>query len=507
LDIEGLSCEGRAHGFLSMARAISVLGTASDVGKSLVSVALCRLLADAGFDVAPFKAENMANQAGVTADGLEMPRAQILQALACRKTPHVDMGPVLLKPVSHTGAQVIALGKALGVQEAADYFRDANPLRELAARALERLLERHQVIVLEGAGSPVELNLMARDFVNLVPARQADAALVLVADIDKGGVFAQVEGTLALLPEADRARVLGVVVNRFRGDARLFDDGIRILEERSRVPVLALLPFVDHGLDEEDHVFRMPFNRRGTAGKVKVGAVIYPRVSNTEDLAPLLAEPDVDLTWLTDARLASEQDLLILPGTKSTLGDLAHLTATGMADAIRTAVAQGTWILGLCGGYQMLGATLQDDAGSEGGPCCFAGLDLLPTATVFETEKVVRESRAESLWPAPGLHLEGYEIHHGRTSLGAERGEAIAQGGVATGWRYQRAVGTYLHGILASDGWRCAFLNQVRSGRGFPEQSEQLNHPIEHRIRRWAEHVKHHLRPGAWERILGAARV
>ena len=489
-----------------MAKAISVLGTASDVGKSLVSVGLCRLLAEAGFDVAPFKAQNMANQAGVTSGGLEMPRAQILQALACRKDPHVDMGPVLLKPVTHTGAQVIALGKALGVQEAADYFRDGNPMRELAARALARLLERHQVVVIEGAGSPVELNLMQRDFVNLVPARQANAAVVLVADIDKGGVFAQVEGTLALLPEADRARVLGIVVNRFRGDARLFDDGIRILEERGRVPVLALIPHVEHGLDEEDHVFRMPINRRGAQGKLRVGAILCPRVSNTEDLAPLLAEPDVELTWLTDAALALTQDLLILPGTKSTLGDLVYLTAGGMAEAIRTAAAQGAWILGLCGGYQMLGETLQDDAGSEGGPRSFPGLALLPTGTLFESDKIVQESRAESLWPAAGHLVEGYEIHHGRTSLCTSRGEALARGGVAVGWRCERAVGTYLHGILGSDGWRSDFLNEVRAGRGLPAQDVQTSDPIEHRIRRWAEHVKRHLRPGAWERILGALR-
>jgi adenosylcobyric acid synthase len=403
------------------------------VGKSLVSVGLCRLLADAGYDVAPFKAQNMANQAGVTSDGLEMPRAQILQALACRKTPHVDMGPVLLKPTSHTGAQVIALGKALGVQEAAAYFREENPLRELAAQALSRLLAKHQVIVLEGAGSPVELNLMGRDFVNLLPARQAKAALVLVADIDKGGVFAQVLGTLDLLPASDRARLIGVVVNRFRGDARLFDDGIRILEERGGVPVLALLPHVEHGLDEEDHAFRMPINRRGAEGKLKVGAVLYPRVSNTEDLAPLLAEPDVEPTWLTDPALASEQDLLILPGTKSTLGDLVHLTASGMAEAIRTAAAQGTWVLGLCGGYQMLGTSLQDDQRGEGGPARFAGLDLLPIATVFETEKIVRESRVASLWPTPGHGLEGYEIHHGRTCLRGGAGASTLAG--ATGAR------------------------------------------------------------------------
>ena len=497
------SCEGSAQ---PMARALSVLGSASDVGKSLVSVGLCRLLADAGVDVAPFNAQNMANQAGVTPDGLEMPRAQILQALACRQAPHVDMGPVLRKPVSQTGAQVIALGKPLGLQEAAAYFRNSNPLRDLAMAALARLLDRHEVVVLEGAGSPVELNLMERDFANLVPARQANAALLLVVDIDKGGVFAQAEGTLALLPEADRARVLGVVVNRFRGDARLFDDGIRILEARTRLPVLALIPYVEHGLDEEDHVFRMPIDRRTPSGKLRVGAVLYPRVSNTEDLAPLLAEPDVAPTWLTDAALTQEQDLLVLPGTKSTLGDLAHLTASGMTEAIRAAVARGTWVLGLCGGYQMLGQTLRDDAGSEGGPRRFTGLGMLPITTVFQAEKLTQSTRTESLWPAPGCLLEGYEIHHGRTTLCATEGEPLAQGGVAAGWRSGRVVGSYLHGLLASDAWRSAFLNQVRCARGFPPRPAQTSTPIEHRIRRWAEHVQQHLRPGAFHRICNALR-
>jgi adenosylcobyric acid synthase len=490
-----------------MAHAISVLGSASDVGKSLVAAGLCRLLADAGFDVAPFKAQNMANQAGVTRDGLEMPRAQILQALACRKEPHVDMGPVLLKPISHTGAQVIALGKAVGVQEAQEYFRDANPMRELAAAALARLLERHQVIVLEGAGSPVELNLMARDFANLVPARQANAALILVVDIDKGGVFAQVEGTLGLLPDSDRARVLGIVVNRFRGDARLFDDGIRIIEERTGVPVLALLPYVEHGLDEEDHVFRMPINHRAPAGKLRVGAVLYPRVSNTEDLAPLLAEPDVALTWLTDPALVLEQDVLILPGTKSTIGDLAYLTTSGVAEAIRVAADRGVWILGLCGGYQMLGKNLTDRAGSEGGPCCFSGLDLLPIATVFEREKIVHQAQTESLWPRPGHLLAGYEIHHGRTSLCAAGGEALVKADAELGWKHRRVLGAYLHAILTSDGWRSDFLNEIRGQRGLPTLEPQICESIELRLRRWAEHVKGHLRPGAWERVQGAVRT
>jgi adenosylcobyric acid synthase len=489
-----------------MAHAISVLGTASDVGKSLVTAGLCRLLADEGLDVAPYKAQNMANQAGVTPDGLEMPRAQILQAAACRKAPQVDMGPVLLKPLTHTGAQVVVLGKALGVQEAREYFQTTNPYRNVALEALHRLASAHEVIVMEGAGSPVELNLMARDFVNLLPAREANAAIVLVADIDRGGVFAQVVGTLDLLPPEDRARVLGIVVNRFRGDADLFEDGIGILEARTGLPVLALVPHLEHGLDEEDRPFRIPVDERGPEGKLKVGAVLYPRVSNTEDLAPLLAEPDLHLTWVTDPRLVKDLDLILLPGSKATVGDLVQLTATGMADALREAAARGAWMLGLCGGYQMLGRELVDELGSEGGPRAFPGLGLLPIRTRFEAEKITRQSHAISHWPESGHTLEGYEIHHGRTEHCGDGGEALAEGGAAVGWRMHRAAGGYWHGLMASDPWRAAFLNEVRRDRGFLEQPVHVADPLELRIQRWAEHLKRSLRPGAWERLLKAAR-
>ncbi len=489
-----------------MSRALSVLGTASDVGKSLVTAGLCRLISDAGFDVAPYKAQNMANQAGVTPDGLEMPRAQILQAAAARKAPHVDMGPVLLKPLTHTGAQVVILGKALGIQEAKDYFTGKNPYRALALEALDRLSAKHEVIVMEGAGSPVELNLMTRDFVNLAPVRHANAGIVLVGDIDRGGIFAQLLGTLDLLPPEDRARVVGLVVNRFRGDASLFDDGIQMLEERSGLPVLALVPYLEHGLDEEDRPFRIPVDQRGPEGKLKVGAVLYPRVSNTEDLAPLLAEPDLHLTWVTDPNLAREMDLLVLPGSKATVGDLVQLTASGMAQAIRDAHARGAWCLGICGGYQMLGQSLSDPEGSEGGPSTFPGLGFLPTATTFVAEKITRETEAQTLWPESGHRLSGYEIHHGRTALAVDSGEALAEGGAEVGWVQNRAAGAYLHGLLACDPWRAAFLNRVRVDRGFAPEPMRIADPLELRIQRWAEHLKRNLRPGAWERILAAVQ-
>ena len=485
-----------------MAKALMVLGSASDVGKSLVAAGLGRLISDAGYDVVPFKAQNMANQAGVTREGLEMPRAQILQARACRVEPHVDMGPVLMKPLTATGAQIILAGRVLGVREARDYFGDTERFARVAFEAMDRLLARHGVLVMEGAGSPVELNLMSRDFVNLRAAERADAAIVLVVDIHKGGVFAQAKGTLDLMGPA-RERVLGIVVNRFKGDAALFEDGIPMMEALCGVPVLSVLPHVDHGLDEEDRPIRIPVDAAPVPGRLNAGALLSPRVANTEDLAPLLAEPDLHLSWVTSPALARRQDLLILPGSKATVGDLAHHAATGMAEAVCQAHAQGAWVLGLCGGYQMLGETLEDPLGGEGGPCRWDGLGLLPLATRFGAAKTTGERQYRSLWPEPGHALSGYEIHQGQ-SLAHGGAPLVAEGGGALGLVADRAVGAYLHGLLRSDGWRAAFLNRVRRDRGLAAQPEQRADPLELRIRRWAAHVRASLRPGAWERLLGA---
>lgn len=485
-----------------MARALAVLGSASDVGKSVVAAGLCRLLADAGLAVAPFKAQNMANQAGVTADGLEMPRAQILQAVASRTEPHVDMGPVLLKPVSQTGAELVVLGQAQGQKEARDYFCDTRALAAVAVAALDRLAARFEVIVIEGAGSPVELNLMDRDFVNLAPVRHLDAGIILVVDIDRGGVFAQALGTLELLPPADRARVIGLLVNRFRGDPALFDDGIELLEERCGVPVLGLVPHVDHGLDEEDRPLAIPVGAAPEPGRLHVGAILHPHVSNTEDLFPLLAEEDVQLTWLSQPAQAASQDLVILPGSKATVADLVFHTGTGMAEAIRAAHRGGAWVLGLCGGYQMLGQELVDRAGSEGGPTRWPGLGLLPARTTFRAGKVTRQGCHASAWPARGHELGGYEIHHGETE---GSGAPLVEGaGAEAGLCGDRAVGAYLHGLLAGDGWRSAFLNQVRRDRGLACRPPARMSPLDRRLDRWAEHLRAHLRPGAWQRIIGA---
>ncbi|HEY5959047.1 MAG TPA: cobyric acid synthase, partial [Polyangiaceae bacterium] len=485
--------------------AIAVLGSASDVGKSLVTVALCRLLSNLGRDVVPFKAQNMGNQAGVTPDGLEMPRAQILQALACRKAPHVDMGPVLMKPVSPTGAQIIVLGHAIGQHEAREYFADTSHLSALAMGALDRLRETHECIVIEGAGSPVELNLWDRDFVNLRPVRRAHAAILLVVDIDKGGVFAQAKGTLDLLPEADRARVMGIVVNRFRGDLSLFEDGVPLLERICNTKVLGVVPYLEHGLDEEDRPIRIPVDAPPLPGKLNIGVILYPRVSNTEDIFPLLAEPDANVTFLTDPKLAAAQQLIVLPGSKASIADLIQMTASGMTERIRDAHARGTWLLGLCGGYQMLGESLVDAQRSEGGPTQWEGLGVLPITTQFREEKVTAESECVSAWPEASHSLSGYEIHHGRTRSTSSEGQPLAlRRGAELGWCNGRALGAYLHGLLASDTWRQLMLNRVRRDHGLKELPTQRVQPLEQRICRWVEHFQNSLRPGALEIISSA---
>lgn len=495
-----------------MTRALAVLGSASGVGKSLVTAGLCRLLRDAGCDVAPYKAQNMANQAGVTPDGLEMPRAQILQAAACRLVPHVDMGPVLMKPVSSTAAEIVVLGRAIGQREARDYFRDTSQLAAIALAALDRLAARHRILVLEGAGSPVELNLMARDFVNLRPARHLGAALVLVVDIHQGGVFAQACGTLDLLPPEDRARVVGLVVNRFRGDPALFDDGIALLERTCGVPVLAVVPHLDHALDEEDGPPRLPIDERvADRDALRVGVILHPHAANTEELWPLTAEPDLHLTWLTDPRLVAEQDLLVLPGSKATLADLAHHAASDMGRAIVAAAERGAWVLGLCGGYQMLGRDLRDEAGTEGGPPEWPGLGLLPVDTVFRDYKRTVASTFRSAWPERDLDLHGYEIHHGQSALtdGSDHGDAgplFTDHGAEVAWRVGRVLGTYLHGLLGNDPWRAAFLNRVRQSRGLSERPVHAADSLDTRLDRWAAHLRRSLRPDAWQRLLGCVR-
>jgi adenosylcobyric acid synthase len=416
---------------------LMVQGTASGVGKSTLVAALCRLLRREGLRVAPFKAQNMSNNAAVCPDGGEIGRAQATQAEAAGLAPCVDMNPILLKPEGDTRSQVIVQGRVWGRLTAREYHAAKPELLQVVADSLTRLRAGHDVVVIEGAGSPAEVNLRENDLVNMAVARLADAPVLLAADIDRGGVFAALVGTLELVEPDDRARVAGLLINRFRGDRALLEPGLRFLEDRTGCPVLGVVPYLPGlHLPEEDSLGLDSRNAsaRQAAGPaeatpddaaadrgVEVAVVRLPRIANFDDFAPLEAEPGVRLRYVGAPAELGVPDLLILPGSKSTLADLAWLRASGLGAAVLRISAAGVPVLGVCGGYQMLGAQLADPDGVEGEPSARAGLGLLDGCTMFAAAKATRQVRgeiaaAEGFFGClAGLPLEGYEIHLGQT--------------------------------------------------------------------------------------------
>ncbi len=441
---------------------LCVFGTGSDVGKSWIAAGLCRLFRQDGVDVAPYKAQNMSNNAGVTPDGLELGRAQIVQAHACGLVPTVDMNPLLLKPDSDTGAQVVALGRVLGTVSARDYFSGSmEDRRGLVTDALDRLRARHALVVAEGAGSCAEVNLRDRDLVNLPIAHHADGRVLLVADIDKGGVFAQVVGTLEVLSEQDRARISGVVVNRFRGDASLFEDGRAWLEERTGVPVVGVVPWAHHiQIELEDGLSpSVTMDPPPPSGSGLRAAVIrLPHIANFTDF-DALERHGVELAYLQRPRDLAPYDVVFLPGTKNTRGDLAWLRDTGWDERL---AAYGGQLFGLCGGYQMLGRWIDDPHGVEGEPGRTAGLGLLPVTTVMAAEKTTR--RVTGTYG--DVAVQGYEIHVGRTEVDGE--PLLSLEGRPEGCRAGSVAGTYLHGLFDGDGVVEALLGPVRPELAWP---------------------------------------
>jgi adenosylcobyric acid synthase len=451
------------------AAALAVLGTGSDVGKSIVATALCRVLARRGVKVAPFKAQNMSNNSGVTPAGLEMGRAQIAQAEAAGIAPEVDMNPILLKPTSEVGSQVVLLGRVLGNRTAAEYHRGKKGLFAAAAAALDRLRARFDFVVLEGAGSCAEVNLMAEDIVNLRMAAHARAPAVLVADIHRGGVFAQIVGTLACLDAAGREAVAGFIVNRFRGDLALFAGGVRWIEAQTAKPVFGVLPWLSGmRVDAEDSVaIENPERAVGpaAAGAAAIAVVRLPHIANFTDFAPLGAVPGVAVRYLERPQPLGAFRAVILPGSKNTRADLAWLHATGWSAALRAYAAEGGRLLGICGGYQMLGGAVHDPEGHEGAAGATPGLGLLPVETVLEAPKTTTLTRF--LWE--GAAGEGYEIHMGRTTRTGGRplwrvvGRNGAPADEAEGCRDAagRLMGTYIHGLFDSPAVCARFLAAI----------------------------------------------
>ncbi len=453
-------------------RSLAVLGTGSDVGKSIVATALCRIFSNAGIDVAPYKAQNMSNNSGVTPDGYEIGRAQIVQAEAARVVPTADMNPVLLKPNSDTGAQVVLQGKVCSTETAKGYFRDTAIWAQAALESLERLMIKHELVVIEGAGSCAEMNLYERDFVNFRTARAAGAAVVLVADIDRGGVFAQVAGTLAIIPPEDRELVKGVIINRFRGDIELFQDGVTMLESMTGVPVLGVIPyFRGFQIDAEDAVplsAKVDPTGEPEAGKIGVAVIYFPHISNFTDLSPLEHDPAVALHYLHYPRSLKGYKALILPGSKNVRGDLDWLFSLGWEPEIRAFREEGGIIMGICGGYQMLGMSIADPHGVEGAAGVSHALGLLDVETVLEQEKCLANARGLILGET--CEAFGYEIHMGRSIVSSScrpfmrvtarnnKPEDDVDGAVSADGKVS---GTYFHGIFDEPSVKQWFLSCV----------------------------------------------
>jgi adenosylcobyric acid synthase len=441
-----------------MARALMIQGTGSNVGKSMLVAGLCRAARARGLSVAPFKPQNMSNNAAVTADGGEIGRAQALQALACGIAPVTDMNPVLLKPETETGAQVIVQGRRLTTTRAAEYQTLKPRLLEAVLDSFGRLRAAHDLVIVEGAGSPAEVNLRKGDIANMGFARAADVPVILAGDIDRGGVIAQIVGTQAVVDPADAAMVAGFIVNKFRGDPRLFDDGYRLIEARTGWRGFGVLPWFPDAwrLPAEDAMDLRTV--RGTVG-LHVVCLAFSRIANFDDLDPLSQEPGVRLTMLGPGRaIPGDADIVILPGTKSTRGDLAFLRAQGWDMDIAAHLRRGGRVLGICGGYQMLGRSVADPEGIEGPAGVDPGLGLLDIATVMTPDKRLTTVRATHA--ATGLSFDGYEIHIGRSD-GPDRArpfgfvDGAPEGAVSADGR---VAGSYLHGMFRDDAFRAAWL-------------------------------------------------
>ena len=453
-------------------------GTGSDVGKSILAAAFCRIFRQDGYCPAPFKAQNMALNSYATPEGLEIGRAQAVQAEAAGIPCHTDMNPLLLKPQSDHTSQVILNGKPIGNKDAYDYWRRGTSeidFRKEVCDAFDRLASRYNPIVMEGAGSIAEINLKDRDLVNMSMARHAKADVILVGDIDRGGVFASVYGSIALQTPEDRQMIKGIIINKFRGDMRLFDEGRKLLEDICGVPVLGVVPyFKDIFIEEEDSVSLEKKQREIAEGKVNIAVVLLRHISNFTDFDTLERDPRVNLFYTNNTSDIQQADIIILPGTKATLDDLMELRRNGCAQAIQRAHREGKTVIGICGGYQMLGQTVEDPDGIEGNITRLPGLGLLPIQTKMTPEKTTRQVTFQF----DGQPCQGYEIHQGVS----DTDQAIIQA--------DHCIGTYIHGFLDNAPVieyllkdKTVSLTSLKSYSEFKE--EQYD--------KLADHVRHHV--------------
>jgi adenosylcobyric acid synthase len=489
------------------ARVVMVMGTTSSAGKSLLVTALCRIYARRGIRVAPFKAQNLSNNAAVCADGSEIGRAQAVQAAAAGIEPTAEMNPILLKPEAGARAQIVVLGRAIKTEPVRAYWGPKGELWSTVTASLDHLRQQVELVVIEGAGSPVELNLTSRDMANMRVARYARSPVLLVGDIDRGGVFAQLLGTLWLLEAGEREWVKGLIVNKFRGDMALFSDGVRILQERGGVPVLGVVPYLrDLSLPDEDAVAldEPLFTRartRARAGEIDIAVIQLPHIANFDDFNPLAAEPGVQVRYVSSVQALGRPDAILLPGTKSTIADLDWLRAQGLAGEIVRLARDGVPVAGICGGYQMLGRAIRDPEHVESSCDEVAGLGLLPVETTFAGVKATHRATAH-VGAVPGWMsglrgqtVQGYEIHMGRTDGARPWLEIVRRGGqevsVPDGATSPggRVWGCYLHGLfdnanlrrawLSSLGWRETSASRASSTAGYGAAFDRLADAVE----------------------------
>lgn len=463
---------------MKAAKPIMIQGTASHVGKSILVTALCRIFLQDGYKVAPFKSQNMALNSFVTPEGGEIGRAQAVQAEASGLTPSTLINPVLLKPNSDIGAQVILNGKVLTNMDAFEYHTFKKQLQNEILNAYQKLAEEFDIIVIEGAGSPAEINLKENDIVNMGMAKLVDAPVIITGDIDKGGVFASLVGTMELLSAEERKRVKALHINKFRGDIDILRPGLDFLTNRCRCPLLGVTPYIkDIGIQEEDSLpqDRINKNIKAHANPLKVRVVILPHMSNFTDFDPLEGEDGVQLQYIKSVEDFDDPDLIVLPGTKNTLDDFTYLEKSGFAQQIRKYCEEGVFILGVCGGYQMLGREILDPETTESSLNKIAGLNLLDISTCFKPGKITAQVTAKALdLPFYQGELTGYEIHMGRTKLSndekplfsvSSHDKQYLDGAVRPDFKI---MGTYLHGLFDNDAFRHEYLNFIRQKRGLP---------------------------------------
>lgn len=465
-------------------KTIMFLGTGSDVGKSVTAAAFCRILKRKGYSVAPFKAQNMSNNSYITVEGGEIGRAQVVQAEAAGLLPSSDMNPVLLKPSSGLGAQVVLQGKVLGQATAVEYHSQKKQLVNAVMESFNRLAAQHEVIVLEGAGSCCEVNLKKNDIVNFAMAGRAHSPCIIVADIDRGGVFAQLIGSMHLMSRKEKELTAGFVINKFRGDPALFQDGMDIIEQKTRRPVFGLVPFYNNiYIDPEDSVAVQSDKRPVLSlrkDKLNIAVIKLPGISNFTDMESLEREPDVILNYLNRRQPLDSYDLLILPGTKNVMEDAVWLKKAGWSKEIKAYAAGGGFLLGICGGYQLLGREVHDPLGVESDRGGVKALGLLPASTRLEGDKILRRVIGKDI--GTGKKITGYEIHMGRTAPIGKPGDDIQpfleirdpgrknkwQDGLRT--KDGKISGAYVHGLLDSPAWRRDYLNAIRRQKGLPER-------------------------------------